>query len=473
MDMVHATDPQYGVEECVAYVCRAVGACPSPTAHRRLDDAHRLLHECLAHYLEPGAFRTFFNALVPALRNITFVVQKEIAAIDGGGDWYASWQDTLRADPFMKWVVDARNRVVKEGDLDHRSVTSAYVVGDYFAVAELVARTIDERMLKEVEAVEVEVAATASLDDILARAERQFTETGAKEYATLFVERRWEVPELPDAEVLYVAGHALAALALLVADMDVQLSGARDQPDLDPARLADRHHYEWVVDSFRPECMFDSRRRRTGVFAIGDGQATPRPVEPALSFDGMRLVAEDQEGRARAVERYGAPVPATGLPRSLRVLADLYERSARRILATGDEHGWFAFFIRGARLVHVELLISSGNEDKWELAMRIAQIAELKHADVLVMIGEAWMGDMPADGEALVRPGDQPERREVLSIVATNATGESHHRHIPFRRSAFGTLDIGATVIEDSAESFFLAPVRAMWRKRVVGRGLS
>jgi hypothetical protein len=49
--------------------------CPIPNAHRRLEEAHRLWHRAAESYDDPDEFRTNLNALLQALRSVTFVLQ--------------------------------------------------------------------------------------------------------------------------------------------------------------------------------------------------------------------------------------------------------------------------------------------------------------------------------------------------------------------------------------------------------------
>ena len=92
--------------------------CPLPEPHQRLLDAHRLWHQCESNYTSPDGFRVNLNATIEALRNTTFVLQKNKAKIPNFDAWYIKWQDHLRKDQVMRWLVNARNRVVKQGDLD-------------------------------------------------------------------------------------------------------------------------------------------------------------------------------------------------------------------------------------------------------------------------------------------------------------------------------------------------------------------
>jgi hypothetical protein len=39
-------------------------------------------------------------------------------------EWYGAWQEKMRADERMRWLVEARNTVEKQGDLDLHSIAT-------------------------------------------------------------------------------------------------------------------------------------------------------------------------------------------------------------------------------------------------------------------------------------------------------------------------------------------------------------
>src|ERR1700722_12264473 len=61
--------------------------CPPPQTHRRLVEAHILWHQSLEKYHESDAFLANLNATIEALRNVTFVLQKERSVPDFDA-WY-------------------------------------------------------------------------------------------------------------------------------------------------------------------------------------------------------------------------------------------------------------------------------------------------------------------------------------------------------------------------------------------------
>ena len=102
--------------------------CPIPATHRRIEDGHRHWHEACSNYWDPQAFRVGLNAAIQALRNVTWILQSELKHSPGFDEWYGSWQEKMKKDDRMRWLVDARNKVVKQGDLKTFSVARAMLM---------------------------------------------------------------------------------------------------------------------------------------------------------------------------------------------------------------------------------------------------------------------------------------------------------------------------------------------------------
>jgi len=105
--------------------------CPIPRAHKRLHDAHYHWHQADSNYFDPELFVVNLNACIPALRSVTFVLQKQKANIPDFDAWYGLWQERMRKDSVLRWLVEARNRIEKEGDLDTKSLVRATLVTNW------------------------------------------------------------------------------------------------------------------------------------------------------------------------------------------------------------------------------------------------------------------------------------------------------------------------------------------------------
>ena len=103
--------------------------CPLAAVDQRLADAHKLWHQAEAAYFDPDGFRLAVQNAIQSLRSVTFILQNHKAVIPNFTQWYGDyvdetrgkrgeWQNRLRADPLMRWMVEARNKIEKRGDLE-------------------------------------------------------------------------------------------------------------------------------------------------------------------------------------------------------------------------------------------------------------------------------------------------------------------------------------------------------------------
>jgi hypothetical protein len=82
-------------------------------------------------YFEPYEFRVNLNSFVQETRNVTFILQKNKKDIPGFEEWYSKWQERMRRDVLMKWAVESRNRITKQGDLETESYSMLTFTTDW------------------------------------------------------------------------------------------------------------------------------------------------------------------------------------------------------------------------------------------------------------------------------------------------------------------------------------------------------
>src|SRR5438876_9406959 len=107
-------------ERVVSTAAGKYAECPIPMTHRRLAAAHLLWHQALQHYHDSDAFLANLNSTIEALRNVTFVLQKEQTVPDFVA-WYGKWQAALKKNAAARWLQGARTKVVHQGELESQS----------------------------------------------------------------------------------------------------------------------------------------------------------------------------------------------------------------------------------------------------------------------------------------------------------------------------------------------------------------
>lgn len=315
-------------------------SCPVQSCHARFIEAHTYWHEALAAYDDPGQFMVRLNALIQAMRNITFALQKEIAHNDALADWYAGWQLRMRADPKLKWAVAARNQIVKQGDLAAHSTARAWIAGD--------------RVTSQ--PVEMNVPPTRSAAEIARSIQLPGLDDTIRREGTLMVERRWVVDEFPDDELLDLLAHNLAFLGELVTDAHHQLGTSIRTCE---KNLDDPCGPFEIIDSGRLGCMAATTQLRTSQRNLSDGAP-------------IRIGIASLKGPSISDDELGARYP--DLDPDFKPIVDLFHeaahlhRIARGMMAVDGGHVSIAWTLRNNEILG-QLALNLRNQRELFLTM--------------------------------------------------------------------------------------------------------
>lgn len=423
--------------------CRTGGKCPITNAHRRLNAAHRHWHQTQWSYPDPDAFSDSLNACIQVMRSVTWMLKKSQRHIPDFEAWYAPWEQKFRGDPVMRWIVQARNRIEKEGDLDTLSTVRVQVLASYGTP---VTRdfTVDPLL---------------STDEIAQRIEVQDLPPDVREDAVLVVERRWVASDLRDRELLDALSYAYGLLAEIISDAHVQMGF----PPVEPYRLAPDESLEKVEISNsvlrgRLPCMLDANIYRTVHVKLGTGEIgflrKSRPIQPS------------PEKVAGIVERYGFdPEKLAQKPQTLREEVAMYLNMAKGVLAADGYHQQIAFLHsdEDVQLVQVASADRADNLANWQF---VAKEVEKVGAHTVIVIGESWFA--PHDPAHPNRPAaESPKRIEVLSVDGINEKGEEEKAMVPFTRE--GERIVFGETQHLPGHTFYLDPIRRVWTRRSEG----
>jgi hypothetical protein len=259
--------------------------CPLAGIDRRLGDVHRFWHQAERAYFDPDEFRVAIQAAIQTARQVSFVLQKNKGLIPDFDNWYATRQEKLAAIPLMKWMVEARNRIEKQGDLEAHS----------FVSAEIVASHLDEGP---------KIQVPAKLSDAPLSLVRGIPDSMVGEHikkdGVLRIRRRWIENSLPEIELLDAVARAYGHLAQLVRSAHEQMGLIG--PVTTDVKTGEQFP-EADLDGRLP-CMIGHEDART----LDIWLATGRPIE----FEEIRKNLSRDEIMAEAPKlqgRYGV-VPA-------------------------------------------------------------------------------------------------------------------------------------------------------------------
>jgi hypothetical protein len=423
--------------------------CPIPLTHLRLQDAHDGWHLVQRAYHKPPKFRRELNALLQSLRNVTFILQAEKRSIPDFDEWYAEQQKMMRQRPVMKWAVESRNHVVKQGDLETRSISTARVVATY----------LDPESHEAEEGAEESSFPPAQdlrnnaqvLRDVLSSLPEGIIRDGYLE-----LRRRWVDRALPDREILDACGEVHGVLGSIVDDLHRRMGLTCATPFVHEGSA----YYISDVPNERLPCMvapdLDVMRIRLsgGDTSVGGGRF---------------VIPPDHRTAAVARKRYGQHAPLdTSAVANVADMADWYMEQARIIMRKDKHHGLFAFLFVGTRVVGTEVLMVTDQADKLALMRELADVIERSGIDGVIIVGDAWMSPIALDEDGIIRRAkDHPQRKEALTVTAEDAYGHRKTLLSFYERKWGRPTFIGESVeMDNTAEEGSLAPIRKVWSRR-------
>jgi hypothetical protein len=373
------------------------------------------------------------NALLQALRNVTFVLQKEKRAIPEFDAWYEPWRETLAKDGVLRWLVEARNHVVKEGDLETFSTATAAIKASWDDPEVL---TVEVPPLMQTLAI-VQLLNTPDIPDDLRRG------------GILRVERRWVASTLLEWELLDALSHCYGLLARLIRDAHRQ--AGIPVCAVDPLG-EDTHGNLSATTGGRLPCMVATEGVRTVMLNLRTNEI-------------LRLThlvrPDDDEMSEEAAKRY-AGMSAVPAPKSADPLdwASYYMEQAKIVLARDKWHAMFAFLFHADGRRSILTNQPTDQQEKYLFMEEIAAEVRRHGFTGLVFTADAWRAH-PADVPPGIRPADVPSRTEAFTVTAIRADGASRRLTTPYTRR-FGRIRFGETAEEDG-QPFFLAPILRVW----------
>lgn len=413
--------------------------CPLSAVDRRLGDLHRYWHEAERGYFDPESFRVSIQTAIQTLRTVTFIVQSNKRLFSNFDPWYESWQNKLRADPLMRWMVDARNKIEKQGDLEAHSFVRAEIIASYY---------------EEGPRMEVPAELFQSPAELISSIPTEALRKHVFKDGILRIQRRWVENSLPDYELLDAVGIAYGRVAELVADAHRELG-------LEPpsTMVGDIDHTQGKESrGGRLPCMIGHGDARSHNVWLATGQAME--IE-------QKTVEFDREQAEHAVGKYGLDpkemFPSTD-PAPEATLNGLFA-TARKMFFVDGHHDTIAFLLRGAQPVNLMQLAVQEHGEKY-LVMRMLANEVIKcGADGVIIISEVWSA--PYDpSNPYRRAADVPERRELLSASLVTKIGDPVQLCASIERTG-DDVTLGETdTLRDQAQIAF-APIYAAWGREI------
>lgn len=416
--------------------------CPLAAVDRRLGDLHRFWHQAERAYFDPDEFRVAIQAAIQTARQVTFVLQKNKNLIPDFDKWYAGRQDMLSSIPLMKWMVDARNRIEKQGDLEANS----------FVSAEIVASHLDEGPKIQVPAklADAPLALVRGIPD-------NMVGEHIKKNGVLRIRRRWIENTLPDVELLDAVATAYGHLAELVHSAHQQMGLAR--PATTDVETGEQ--FPAADQGGRLPCMIGHEDART----LDVWLATGRPLE--FENVGDKLQRADVIADAPFLkERYGID-PTKVYANSGKVhdhARSLFD-VARKMFEKDGHHSTIAILLRGGVPADLRELRPGEHGHKFMMMRTLAQDAQKIGADAAILLSETWSA--PADpAKPYMRAADSPDRKEFLTATAVSKDGDPLHLSAEIIRDGENVM-LADTTEHVGGAHFAFAQLYHVWKKPI------
>jgi len=409
----------------------------------RLREAYLLWHKMAEHYEDPEEFRIYLNATIQALRNVTFILQKQKSEINNFDDWYKKWQDALKTDPIMTWCVMARNKIVKEGDLKTYSLARASYVASY----------------NEPPKIDYRVDPFVPTNEIALKIANTNLPTELREKGYLRVERRWIAEGLKDYELLESLSYAFANLAQLVMDVENQHGPSFSFKNESGEKYIDQGMTILGIDyDLLPPCMASFADYRT----IWVKLSTMETFFYITKVDKFMPTQKE-----KIIERYGkVDIPPERLEgkSGITKIALQHLEQAKRMLHVDGYLIPVVFTMDERNHFYITPLELPSHEDKYAVWLKIAEIADKRHIKAVIAIAEGWMS--PFDSKFPDRRAeDSPERTEVIQVSVASKEGEEFTINVPFYRKD-NTIEYGDNLPVEKIAANYLAPIKRVWNKQ-------
>ncbi|MDX0139340.1 hypothetical protein CN128_24565 [Sinorhizobium meliloti] len=394
---------------------------------RRLGQMRELWEAAAKEYFEPNRFLLNLQNCITTSRTVTFILQKQKNKVAGFDEWYEPHRKRLASDPIMKWAMEARNSIEKEGDLRTHSQVRGEIIASYYEGP--VSPWVPQALY-------------ASPQQFYHAVPKAFFEVPhIVENGTLLIERRWVDEQLPQMEVLEALAHVYEELAITVADFCNHLG-------IEPPA--------WVLDS-KPDVMGELAMDRALYLSMRDGSRVGiRLFKKQKKIDGKALRRRygDQKAKWERIKKAG----------SFKELCDAFFQLARFLMAKDGYHHSFTYFLKGMQLVQMIGTDHPDRASRYVMMRDLAKLARLLDADGMMMVGEAWTAK-PEDAPSGLA-ADAKNRGEALWLAATNAKCETYAftaQIVRKKNKKHKVKRLEPTIVQEKPALWILYPFQRMW----------
>lgn len=419
--------------------------CPLETVDKRLEDAHRLWHHAQDQYFDPEEFRRSVQNLIQTLRTVTFILQKNKSIIPDFDNWYERWQSKMKADPLMRWMVEARNKIEKQGDLESKSFVRAEVIASYLD-DECPYMEIPSELFSGIQAIIKSIPKTILTDYV-------------RKHGALRIQRRWVENSLPKYELLEAMAIAYGKISELVHDAHKQLGLTQKITiECETGKI-----FALSDMSYRMPCMIGHEDIQSLIISLDDGK------ELFLKKEALNTSPIDREELMTRYEFDPAKIMGRDYS-TTEELAGAYFDMIKRVFTRDGHHRALMFYLKGTHLVDMTFVEFGSSQEKYIMMRALSQEAIKLGADGAILVSEAWTAN-PSALKRDQRPSELATRGEALTLTLVTKVDDSIQMQADIIREG-DKIKLGDTKQHKGGAAFTFAPFYRVWNKIIPDKWL-
>jgi hypothetical protein len=396
-------------------------------AFKRLFDAQSHWHNANKEYFNPSSFRIAINSCIQELRNVTFVLQSNKRGIEGFDSWYEPWQEKMRANNSLRWLVAARNYIVKQGDLELKSILRIEVIGTYVE--------------KEVSIFEQDYDPKLTDSEIFKKIIESGLPKEVLENSYIKLERKWVDQNYSRHELLKLIGICWTAVLELLLDAPT--------PEF-------KEQKEQLQSAKIPPCMYQGSETHSIWMKVLKDELVPSTIhEKKIDIEDTNV----DEIKQRYSE--SPMLSQEKKPSNFKETCELFFEQAKYVLRTDGHHVHLVAIFVDSKLVELKELINDDQADKFRTMRLIASEIEKIGANQFLMVSEAWSA--PFDPAYPHRhASESPDKTEALHLVGASKDGEGYLFSVPFI-NINGNVELSEPELSGIDGVNIIKPILSVW----------
>jgi hypothetical protein len=405
--------------------------CPFAKAEKRLTDSVVFWNQAADAYQNPIGFVRHIQTAIQTLRSVTWVLQSGKEKLPGFDDWYKAWQDKMRNDRVMRWVVDMRNKIEKVGDIEPGSKLRLTFCQDWLADDES----------------EVEFSPAFTADEAAHLFATMVGPSSRKEEALIRFRREWRHQTLVDFELLDALIQSYQFLVRLLLDAHGFFGNAETEKC--------QWFHEHTAKNILPEEMSDRSLKSSSWYRLIDKTIAQ------LKIRKSSMTREEAEASYRShYGDHGEPARPKG--DNLAENCAFWMTLAKRLLSV-DRYLIPTFLIECNDFWIPIMAQPRDRADKHVIVREVADVIFAHQANAVTFITEAWTAPIKVN-EPFKHAVHHPDRGECILVECANQDGDFVNACCNFRKTESG-IDFDVEEQINEVTSNHMAPIRKAFGK--------